>query len=160
MILQSLTRYYEIMAKDGKLPKPGYSPSNVSFALNLSPAGEIISILPLTMTENRGKKTVELPQVKVVPEHVTRSVGISPYFMCDNSSYILGMDRKGTPKRSLECFNASRELHIKILKGVHSPAAEAVLAFFSTWEPQKAALNEAYSEQRSAGRGRQHGFYG
>ncbi len=150
MILQSLTRYYEIMAKDGKLPKPGYSPSNVSFALNLSPAGEIISILPLTMTENRGKKTVELPQVKVVPEHVTRSVGISPYFMCDNSSYILGMDRKGTPKRSLECFNASRELHIKILKGVHSPAAEAVLAFFSTWEPQKAALNEAYSEHKEA----------
>ena len=83
-----------------------------------------------------------------MPEPVTRSIGILPNFLCDNSSYFLGVDQKEKPKRSLECFAASRELHTEILKGVHSPAAEAVLAFFRTWNPLNADSNTAFTEHK------------
>ena len=146
MILQALTRYYEILEEDGKLPKPGYADAKVSFALNLSEAGKLLEILPLKHEEKRGKKTVELPQMKVVPEPVTRSVDISANFLCDNSTYFLGLDKKGKPERSLKCFAASRELHTKILKGAHSPAAQAVLGFFQTWDPHSAEANTAFRE--------------
>jgi hypothetical protein len=56
MILQALTRYYEILEEDGKLPKPGYADAKVSFALNLSEAGKLLEILPLKHEEKRGKK--------------------------------------------------------------------------------------------------------
>lgn len=148
MILQALTRYYEILAADGKLPKPGYSPAKVSFALNLSPSGELLDIFPLRREEQRGKKTVEVPQEKVVPQPVIKSVNILANFLCDNSSYFLGLDNKGKPERSLLCFAASRELHEKILQSVHSPAADAVRGFFQSWNPRKAEENVAFREHR------------
>lgn len=148
MILQALTRYYEILAGDGKLPKPGYSPTKVSFALNLSAAGELQEIFPLKREEQRGKKTVEVPQEKLVPEQTIRSVNIAANFLCDNSAYLLGLDQKGKPERSRECFAVSRRLHEKILQGVHSPAAEAVLGFFRNWDPREAEANVAFREHQ------------
>lgn len=144
MILQALTRYYEILASDGRLPKPGYSTAKVSFALNLSESGELLEIFPLKKEEQRGKKTIEVPQKKVVPEQAVRSVDISANFLCDNSSYFLGLDKKGKPERSLQCFAASRKLHETILQDVHTPAAKAVLGFFHSWDPGKAAENDAF----------------
>lgn len=148
MILQCLTRYYALLAEDGRLPRPGYSVAKVSFALNLSESGELLDILPLTHAETRGKKTFEAPQTKVVPESATRSVGILPNFLCDNSSYLLGLDKKGKPDRSLSCFAASRELHQHVLNGTHCPAAEAVCGFFRKWNPLDAAHNAAFQAHR------------
>ncbi|MDY2627607.1 MAG: hypothetical protein SOW08_04725 [Lachnospiraceae bacterium] len=37
---------------------------------------------------------------------VARSSGISANFLCDNSKYMLGADRKGSGKREKECFEA------------------------------------------------------
>jgi len=148
MILQSLTRYYEILAADGRLPKPGYSSTKVSFALNLSASGELLEIFPLKKEAQRGKKTVEVPQEQTVPEQAIRSVGISANFMCDNSSYFLGLDKKGKPERSLNCFAASRELHETVLKDVHCPAAKAVLGFFRSWNPCQAETNAAFQAHR------------
>lgn len=148
MILQALTRYYEILAADGRLPKPGYSSAKVSFALNLSASGELLEIFPLKKEEHRGKKAVEVPQEQTVPEQTIRSVGISANFLCDNSTYFLGLDKKGKPERSLHCFAASRELHETVLKNVRSPAAEAVLGFFRSWNPGQAETNAAFQAHR------------
>lgn len=148
MILQALTRYYEILAADSKLPKPGYSSAKISFALNLSATGELLEIFPLKEGQQRGKKIVEVPQEQIVPEQVIRSVDISANFLCDNSTYFLGLDKKGNPERSLKCFAASRELHEKVLKDVHSPAAKAVLGFFRLWNPAQAETNAAFQAHR------------
>lgn len=148
MILQALTRYYEILATDGRLPKLGYSSAKVSFALNLSVSGELLEIFPLRREEQRGKKSVEVPQEQTVPEQVIRAVNILPNFLCDNSSYFLGLDKKGKPERSLKCFAASRELHETVLKDVHCPAAEAVLGFFQSWNPGQAETNAAFLAHR------------
>ncbi|HEX2985394.1 MAG TPA: type I-C CRISPR-associated protein Cas8c/Csd1 [Caproiciproducens sp.] len=147
MILQSLTRYYELLAEDGKLPKPGYCTAKVSYALNLSEDGELLGVVHLIKKVQRGKKEVEVPQGKEVPEQMVRSSGISPFFLCDTSSYFLGIDGKGKPERSKDCFAASGKLHETVLNGVNSPAAKAVLGFFRNWQPEQAAEHPALKEK-------------
>ena len=39
MILQALTRYYETLADQGKIARPGWAKSRVSYALRLSTDG-------------------------------------------------------------------------------------------------------------------------
>ena len=56
MILQSLVRYYEILAEKGEVERPGWSKAKVSFALEISEKGELIGVLPLKDLDERGKK--------------------------------------------------------------------------------------------------------
>lgn len=87
-----------------------------------------------------------VPKISDLPAPVKRTVGVAANFLCDNSSYILGFDDKGKPKRSLECFAACKALHEKVLDGVESPAAKAVLAFFQNWKPEKAREHPALQD--------------
>ena len=48
----------------------------------------------------RGKKTVLAPRVISLPAPVKRTVGVAANFLCDNSSYMLGIDDKGKPERT------------------------------------------------------------
>ena len=139
MILRALVDYYKILAKAGKISRPGYCRAGVSFALNLAEDGTLISALPLKTEVPRGKKTVEAPKTLEVPEQVKRTVGIDANFLCDNSGYVLGIDNKGKPERTRQCFEAFKNLHHTVLDGVDCMAARAVLAFLDAWEPEKAA---------------------
>ena len=78
------------------------------------------------------------------PAPVKRTVGVAANFLCDNSSYFLGIDNKGKPQRTQECFAACKAHHESLLKDVDSPAAQAALAFFRTWDPQKARENQPF----------------
>lgn len=139
MILQALVDYYEILEKDGQISKPGYCMAGVSFALNLSVDGKLIGVMPLKTEEQRGKKTVGVPQKLRVPEKDTsRTVNVKADFLCDNSGYILGIDNKGRPERTRQCFEAFKALHHKVLDGVGSVPAKAVLRFLDSWESDKA----------------------
>lgn len=82
-----------------------------------------------------GKKTVMLSIDMKVPQFLSRSSEVSANFLCDNSSYLLGIDSKGKPERSRKCFLAAKEKHLKILENVNSPAAIAVKHFFSIGLP-------------------------
>ena len=141
MILPSLVRYYEILAEKGKVEQPGWCKAKVSFALELSEKGELIGVLPLKDKDERGKKVAWGPKEIRVPQMLTRSSGVAANFLCDNTSYFLGTDAKGKPERSLECFECAKEKHLEILKNTDSPAAEAVKAYFETWNPGQASEN-------------------
>ena len=65
-----------------------------------------------------------------VPQMVSRSSGVLPNFLCDNSKYLLGIDKEGSSGRDRECFEAAKELHIKYLQDVHNETATAVKKFF------------------------------
>ncbi|MFU0831500.1 MAG: Type I-C CRISPR-associated protein Cas8c/Csd1 [Oscillospiraceae bacterium] len=146
MILQSLVEYYELMAAEGKLPKPGYCIVKVSYALNLSENGTLLNIVNIKATKQLKKKVVQVPRDIEVPEQLPRSANVSANFLCDNSTYLLGIDRKGNPNRSAKCFAASRKFHIELLQGVHTPLAKAVTAFFQKWDPEKASKNSNIEE--------------
>lgn len=145
MILQALTEHYEALAEQGKLARPGWSDTKVTLALSINDGGELIQVLSLKTEQTRGKKTALAPQSISLPAPVKRTVGIDPNFLWDNSSYILGVDAKGKPQRSLDCFHACKALHHRLLDSVDSPAAKALLAFFDHWEPDRAAQHPAFS---------------
>lgn len=133
MILQALTRYYDILLKDldsGVAP-PNYSVAKVAFALNISAKGELLDIFPLFDPAQPDK-----PQRMIVPEQVTR-VGPVANFLCDNSAFVLGIsdedDRK--PKYSAERFTVFQKLHKELLPKADCAPARALLAFLDNYSP-------------------------
>jgi CRISPR-associated protein Csd1 len=147
MILQALTRHYEDLLEMGKVPRPGWGIAKVSYGLELSADGEVLALLSLQRTVPKGKQNSLVPQEREVPMPVKRSSGVFPNFLCDNSGYLLGADEKGKPKRTQQCFAASKKLHLDLLGTAESPAARAVAAFFEKWDPAKAAEHPALAER-------------
>lgn len=138
MILQALTELFEDLVRQGKLSAPGWGNAKISYALCLDESGALVAVMPTQHEETVGKKTLLRPNLISLPSTVTRTVGILPNFLWDNSSYLLGVDEKGKPERSLRCFQAAAELHHQLLDDVDTPAAKAILAYFDTWEPENA----------------------
>lgn len=147
MILQALTRYYEDLLSRGEIVAPGWAPAKISLALYINENGELTQIVPTMDEVSKGKKTVLQPQSKPLPAPVKRASNIASNFLWDNSSYLLGIDQKGKPERSRECFAAAAKLHHAVLDGIDSPNARAILAFFDTWEPDRAAEHPALIRQ-------------
>jgi len=155
MILESLVSLYDNLAEQGKLDRPGWQEAKVTYALQLDAYGSILRAVPLMVPSIVGKKEKLLPTVMKIPAQVKRTVGIAANFLCDNSSYILGVDAKGKPDRARDCFAACKELHLKTLSRVTHSAAEAVRKFFETWRPDRAkecqALQDAWDDIISGG---------
>ena len=147
MILQALVSYYETLAARGELPQPGWAPVKVSYVLNLDDQGDITTVVCIKEEVTRGKKKALVPQTIQLPAPVKRTVGVTANFLCDNSSYILGADKKGKPKRSQECFQACKTLHETLLVSVEEPAARALLSFFEHWQPEKLTEHPAFAHQ-------------
>lgn len=146
MIISGLHRYYEILAGDEQsgIPLYGYSSAKVGFALNISTNGELLDVIPLKVEANKGKKLVT--RQMIVPEQTKRAVNICANFMCDNSTYVLGIDDKGKPERSKTSFLAFKELHQKILGCANGQAAKAVLAFLDNWSPEQGREHPALQD--------------
>lgn len=128
MIIQSLVHYYEQLLEDpdSGIARPGWCTQRVKYLLELSPNGVLSAVVPC----GDGKHGV----AKEVPEQVKRSSGVAPNFLCDTSSYLLGIDGKGKPDRSRKCFEASKALHCGLLKDCRGPVARAILGFYSRWD--------------------------
>lgn len=146
MILNKLAVEYERLVEQGKLDRPGWSPAKVAYALELGERGELTAVLSLRdVQEIEGKngkvKTVVLPRIMTVPEPAKRTVGVESNFLCDNSTYFLGIDSKGKPERTAKCFQAAKELHHQLLDGLDTPIARSICAFFDTWVPAEAESN-------------------
>lgn len=146
MILQALTQYYEDLLRLGKINRPGWSKQKLNYSLLLSEEGELLQLLHLQQEIQRGNKTVLGPQEMWVPSPVKRSSGIRPNFLCDTSSYLLGVDGKGKADRSIDCFAASKALHLHLLREVDSPIARAIVRFFEHWDPSQAASHPVLQE--------------
>lgn len=153
MILQSLVAYYETLARQGAIAKPGWGDYKISYAVNLNQQGEVIGILSLEKEVMRGKKTVSVPTVHMLPEGVKKSSGIRPQFLWANAAYCLGLPKdmktadmaedavakwEKEKKRSIACFEAMKKYHLDILEAVHTPSAEALKRFFTMWKPETA----------------------
>ena len=150
MILQALVKYYETLLKQGKVEEPDWSAAKVSAEIQLDEEGKLLGILSLQNEVQRGKKTVLTDPLLQVPEVFKRSSGVRPNFLYDGSSYFFGVDSKGKPKRSIQCFEAARTFHHQLLDGCDSPVAQGVLKFFDSWQPDKAEENPVFQQNRDA----------
>ncbi len=130
MILQALVKHYENLEREGKVSKRGWCSAKVSYGIELSKEGQIKTIVWLKEEHMAGKKQIWLPKILTVPEMVTRSSGVSANFLCDNSKYLLGIDKEtiqgNTNPRVLECFQAATEKHRALLEGVSGEMAQAI----------------------------------
>ncbi len=147
MLLQALSRYYEILLKDPdvEIAPFGYSETGVSYALNIAADGELLDVIPLSRTEQRGKNTREVPRPMFVPEQFKRSSGLKANFLCDNPAYVLGISAKDAekPGYSAQRFAEFKRFHRELLQNVDSPAARAVLAFLERHDPATAGEHPA-----------------
>lgn len=150
MILQALVKYYQTLLQRGEVEEPGWSKVRVSAAIILNDKGELQGILSLQNPVQRGKKQVLVDAMMKVPEIFKRSSGVRPNFLCDNSSYFFGIDDKGKPKRSIECFEAAKSFHHELLDGCPSNVSSAVLTFFDNWQPEKGKQNPVFSQNQDA----------
>lgn len=141
MILQALVKYYEDLEKQGKLPRQGWCQEKVSYGINLSTDGNIKNIIWLKDEIQAGKKQIWTSKTMSVPAMLTRSSGIAANFLCDNSKYLLGIDKSGTGKRIVECFEAAKKKHLKLLGNASGEMAQAICAFFRNWDPEEAKKN-------------------
>lgn len=147
MILQALVKHYETLAEQGKVSRQGWCQAKVTYALDIDAEGRLLGLISLKQEEERGKKKIWVPQIIEVPEMIARSSGVSANFLCDNSKYLLGIDKDGSGKRVLDCFQAAKEKHEAILEHVESEAAVAVKNFFKNWDPAKAKENPELLEK-------------
>lgn len=141
MILQALAKYYENLAEEGKVARPGWCSAKVSYQINLTREGKLKGFFSLKKEEKQGKKTVWISRALLVPEMVTRSSGVAANFLCDNAKYLLGIckeeDEKNR-KRAEECFRAAKEKHLSLLAHAKGDMAKAVSLFFEKWDPAEA----------------------
>lgn len=146
MILQALTRYYENLLARGSAQRPGWAKAKVSYALELDDQGQVAQLLHLQQEVTKGNKKVLAPRFLDMPAPVKKTVNVASNFLCDNSSYLLGADSKGKPARTAECFAAAKQLHLELFQDAPSPAAQAIVRYFETWDPAAAPSHPALQE--------------
>lgn len=149
MILQALVRHYEDLAARNMIAPPGWNQVKVSYALELDEQGALLRAASIQENVVKGSKTVLKPRLMELPAPVRRTAGVSANFLCDNAAYLLGLDGKGNAERARERFDACKALHERLLSGVDTPAAKALLAFFRFWDPEQAAGHPAIQDDLS-----------
>lgn len=95
MILQALNSYYERLKNEPEIdiPEFGYSKEKVSFSLVLSKNGDLVDIKDIRELNDKGKA---FPVLLSVPKLKGRQgKNPPPYFLWDNSKYVLGIDNNG-----------------------------------------------------------------
>ena len=146
MLLSALVHLYEELCKQGKIQAEGWGIAKVTHRILLDKEGHLCGIISARKKVQRGKKEKEVPCEMCVPLPVTRSSGVKANFLCDNSSYFLAVDAKGNVQRTIQCFEAAKELHHQVLEHCHSTVAKAILHFFDTWGSDKAEKDSLIQE--------------
>lgn len=139
MVLEALNDYYNTLLKQGRISRPGWSDTKISYAICLKESGEVEKIISVKDENDR-------PIHMELPTGPKRSNALAPCFMWDNATYMLGLDIKGKPERAINCFQACKNHYKTILDGVVSPAAFALRVFFSNWNPETAKENPLLSD--------------
>lgn len=107
MIIRALAKASENLG----VPPQGYQEAFAPWAITLTSDGDLVSLVPLTVTNAKGKS---VPQRMPVPK-VSRTSGVAAQLACDNGVYSLGMakaaksgtyDPKSTSARDVECHDA------------------------------------------------------
>lgn len=146
MILQELCRYYDRLSvnPDIVISPPGFSREKIHAEIVLDAEGNLLQFNDLRV--QRGKKLV--PRDMIVPQSRKRT-GAKPYetpfFLWDNTGFVLGRDKKNDNKTPLK-FQYFKKFHSDLLEGCSEPAAQALLRFLSRWNPEDAEHLDNWEE--------------
>lgn len=130
MILKALNDLYYNLQKKGLLPEDGFTPVDVKFILSLSSDGNVDDFIPTSSFSDA--------QQFILPVQSGRTSGVKPYFLADNSQYILGFPKDDSEKNirgAIEKFEACKAYHNELLENVDEPWATGIKSFFNKWNP-------------------------
>ena len=133
MILQTLVRYYDTLLTRGVLSKPGWAKAKIAWAIEIDDGGSVLGILPLTTASADGKK--QLPREVLLPAPVKKTSGERSNFLWENGEYLLGVQTKEDGAKTAKRFATAKALHEDLLADVHTPAADAIKAYFAACDP-------------------------
>ena len=128
MILQSLVRYYEKLATQGKVETSGWNNVQVSARIVLDVDGKLKGLVSTKVTEMRGKRTIEVSASMSVPEQPTKSSGIKAYFLCDSVPYLFGINAKKTSQQD-DTEEKKRRKRQSVQKNALLPLARCIIGF-------------------------------
>jgi len=128
-ILQALNSYYSRM---GDVAPRGYSAEKVSYAIILSPDGDVVGVNDIRDTT--GKKP--MAKQMAVPAGAKRTVGIFPNRLWDKSAYVLGVTA-GEGKRTAQEHAAFKEAHAKLLADTEDEGLLALQRFLKKWRSEQ-----------------------
>ena len=143
MILQALVDYYNTLARQGKIAKPGWSRVKISWALELQPNGTVSSVQYLKITPEKGKP---YPQEMTLPAPVKKTSGERSNFLWENAEYLIGYATQDDPQKTKKKFETAKELHLSLLREVHTPEANALISYFEHWDPTS-DIDDRFSEE-------------
>ncbi|QIM68373.1 type I-C CRISPR-associated protein Cas8c/Csd1 [Basfia succiniciproducens] len=146
MILSSLARYYQRLAKETdsvgnpKVPSYGFSEEKIGWVLVINQDGQLVDVVP---NLSDGKKP--LAKSMVVPQSFKRpGVTPKPFFLWDKTAYVLGVESnkdKATAKEqpfviSQKTFEAFKQSHLELFKDSQDLGLQAVCRFLEKWQPE------------------------
>lgn len=139
MVLKALTDYGQALVRRGVIPPLGWSLVNVNYALVIDDDGNLLNVRSLAYEEQatvKGKtKMVTKYPSMCVPYRSKHQSGLTPFFVCDNAAYLLGLrDDKDAPDKVAAKHRSAKELHQEILADIHTVKAEAIKKFFAAWD--------------------------
>lgn len=127
-MIHELIHLYQNLCDDGEI-KPFLEQDSFQYALEIDFDGNIQGLSPLGAGKQHGAQYE-------VPLRAQRSVQIVAQFLWDKPSYLLGISTRkhssslGGQEELPPEFNASKQLHERILANVSSPIAQGILRFF------------------------------
>ncbi len=128
-ILASLAKAYDRLPD---APPFGFATQNIYFCIVLDAFGKIVG---QPVAWEFGKKGDPISRAMNVPYYGGRSGSkAQPYFLWDNSAYVLGVSRKegfDADKR----FHLFREYHSSALQNSSDAGLKAVRSFIENWDP-------------------------
>lgn len=142
MILTALNDYYQRLAKENKVPQPGFSSEKISFALAFDQNGVPQQIDDLRDTS--GKK----PRARTykVPVDKRRTSGIHAYPLWDKTAYSLGVTA-GEGKRLSDEHSAFKARQFDLFRNSDDKSLLAFLKLLDQWQPETLSSIPGYSEE-------------
>jgi len=153
-LLSALVAAYDRMPD---APPFGYSSEKIGFCLVLNPDGSVAEVIDLRADDKKRS-----PRMMQVPQAKKRTAGVSPNFLWDKSSYVLGVtsekdlaprdedgpdlaeararERAKRLARVAEEHAAFRASHLTWLTGVQDEGLAALSAFLTRWTAEEATL--------------------
>jgi CRISPR-associated protein Csd1 len=144
-ILSSLAALYDRLAEQGEVPRDGWSSEQISFAIVLDAAGDIVRVAD--KRDVSGKKPRAVPMN--VPKPEGRTSGVKPFLFWDKTAYVLGVTTVkgkdpngadvlgiGQGKRTAAEHAAFADAHLNRLAGATDPALIAFRKFIEAWTPE------------------------
>jgi len=138
-ILASLVRAYDRLHEHGEMPSFGYASQGIHACIVLDRKGIMVGSPAAFELDKRGRPVARLLDV---PYYGGRSgTNAPPYFLWDNSAYVLGLSNKENFD-ARQRFEAFKSFHMKGLNAETDAGLVAVRTFLMNWQPENGGLSD------------------